>query len=57
MFNHILFTNLIHIKNYFRFLFDLKINIILIIFCLPKLSIRHDINMKVKNIGDAFKFE
>ena len=57
MFNHILFMNLIHIKNYFGFLFDLKINIILIIFCLLKLFMRYDINVEIRDINDTFELE
>ena len=49
--------NFIYIENYFRFLFNLKTNIILIIFYLPELSIKYNIDMKVKDINNIFKLE
>ena len=49
--------NLIYIKNYLRFLLNLKANIILTIFYLPKLSIGHNISVKARDVGDAFKLE
>ena len=49
--------NFIYIKNYFRFSLNLKINIILIIFCLFKLFIEYNINIKIKNVNNIFKFK
>ena len=49
--------NLIYIKNYLKSLFNLKINIILIIFYLPELSIEYNINVEAGDISDVFELK
>ena len=49
--------NFVYIKNCFRFSFNLKTDIILIIFYLPKLSVGYNIDIKTGNINNIFKFE
>ena len=53
VFNHILVINLVDVKEGLRGIIssDLKINVVLVISCLPKLSVRHNIGIKIRNVN------
>ena len=53
MFNYILVVDLVDVEEGFRDIIslDLKANIVLIIFSLPKPSIGYNINIKIKDIS------